>query len=288
MRQLKITKQITNRETESLNKYLQEVSNLEMITADEEVELAQRIKKGDEKALHKLVTANLRFVVSVAKQYQNRGLRLTDLINEGNIGLVKAARRFDETRGFKFISYAVWWIRQSILKAIGEHSRTVRLPVNKNAAINKVLSARSLLEQEFEREPSPEELAQATDLSKNEIKGAIKHARRAISIDAPLSSDNDDFNLQSVLNTDDSPKPDANLIKDSLQTEISRSLNLLTSRQSAVLQLNFGLDGYRAMSLSEIGDLFNLSRERVRQIRDKALNKLRIKALHQNLIPFLG
>jgi len=288
MRQLKITKQITNRETESLNKYLQEVSNLEMITAEEEVDLAQRIKQGDERALDKLVTANLRFVVSVAKQYQGRGIRLSDLINEGNIGLVKAARRFDETRGFKFISYAVWWIRQSILQSIGEHSRTVRLPLNKIGTINKLHRAKSLLEQKNEREPTAEEISQITDFSKKQVASALEHSQRSISMDAPLKSDSEDFSLYNVIGKDDSPKPDGSLIQESLSTDIERCLETLPEKDATILRLHYGLDGNPSMSLNEIGKLFDLSRERVRQIREKALRKLRHNSRNKNLIPYLG
>jgi RNA polymerase primary sigma factor len=287
LRQLKITKQVTNRETESLNKYLQEVSKLDMITADEEVELAQRIKQGDQVALDKLVTANLRFVVSVAKQYQNRGLRLTDLINEGNIGLVKAAKRFDETRGFKFISYAVWWIRQSILQAIAEHSRVVRLPLNKIGTLNKLLKAKSVLEQQHEREPTAEELANMTEFSKNQVSSTLKHSQRSLSMDAPLT-ETENFSLHSVLDGEDSPKPDENLMRDSLQKDIARCLDTLPEKDAVVLKLHFGLDGQPAMSLNEIGNIIGLSRERVRQIREKALRRLRQEHRHQNLIPYLG
>ncbi len=287
MRQLKITKQITNRETESLNKYLQDVSKLDMITADEEVELAQRIKKGDQVALDKMVKANLRFVVSVAKQYQNRGLRLTDLINEGNIGLVKAAKRFDETRGFKFISYAVWWIRQSILQAIAEKSKIIRLPLNKIGTINKINGAFAQLEQELQRKPTPREIADRIDISVRQVKSCLKHNQRSVSMDAPLSEDSksDRYHL---IKSEKSPNPEAPLMHESLKTQLDQTLKALPDKDATILKLHYGLNGQRAMSLTEIGDLFELSRERVRQIREKALKKLQRKDYAKTLIPYLA
>ena len=271
MRQLKITKQVTNRETASLDKYLQEIGRVELITAEEEVRLAQRIKKGDGAALERLTKANLRFVVSVAKQYQNQGLTLGDLINEGNLGLIKAAQRFDETRGFKFISYAVWWIRQSILQALAEQSRIVRLPLNKIGSINKINKTFSKLEQEYEREPSPEEIAVAMEVSVTEIKDAMRTSGRHISMDAPLQQ-GEDSTLIDVLGDDDQPHPDASLITESLRREVERALFTLTTREADVIRLYFGLaQGEQPMTLEEIGERFDLTRERVRQIKEKAI-----------------
>jgi len=270
MRQLKITKQVTNRETASLDKYLQEIGKVDLITADDEVELAQRIKAGDKQALEKLVKSNLRFVVSVAKQYQNQGLSLPDLINEGNLGLIKAAKRFDETRGFKFISYAVWWIRQSILQALAEQSRIVRLPLNKIGSINKINKMYAKLEQENERPPSPEELAEALDMSINDVKISLKNAGRHISMDAPLV-EGEESNLYDVLRSGESPSPDKTLMLESLRTEIERALNTLTPREADVIKLYFGLNGNHMMTLEEIGETFDLTRERVRQIKEKAI-----------------
>ena len=288
MRQLKITKQVTNRETASLDKYLQEIGRVELITAEEEVRLAQLIKKGDGKALERLTKANLRFVVSVAKQYQNQGLTLGDLINEGNLGLIKAAQRFDETRGFKFISYAVWWIRQSILQALAEQSRIVRLPLNKIGSINKINKTFSKLEQEFEREPSTEELASAMSISQDEIKDAMRTSGRHVSMDAPLVS-GEDSTLIDVLGDDDQPHPDHSLITESLRREVERALSTLTTREADVIRLYFGLAvGEQPMTLEEIGDRFDLTRERVRQIKEKAILRLKHTSRSKILKTYLG
>jgi len=287
MRQLKITKQVTNRETASLDKYLQEIGKVDLITADEEVELAQRIKAGDKQALEKLVKANLRFVVSVAKQYQNQGLSLPDLINEGNLGLIKAAKRFDETRGFKFISYAVWWIRQSILQALAEQSRIVRLPLNKIGSINKINKMYAKLEQENERPPSPEELAKALEMSINDVKISLKNAGRHISMDAPLV-EGEDSNLYDVLRSGESPSPDKQLMLESLRIEIERALNTLTPREADVIKLYFGLNGNHMMTLEEIGETFDLTRERVRQIKEKAIRRLKHTSRSKILKSYLG
>jgi len=287
MRQLKITKQVTNRETASLDKYLQEIGKVDLITADEEVELAQRIKAGDKEALEKLVKSNLRFVVSVAKQYQNQGLSLPDLINEGNLGLIKAAKRFDETRGFKFISYAVWWIRQSILQALAEQSRIVRLPLNKIGSINKINKMYAKLEQENERPPSPEELAEALDMSINDVKISLKNAGRHISMDAPLV-EGEESNLYDVLRSGESPSPDKTLMLESLRTEIERALNTLTPREADVVKLYFGLNGNHMMTLEEIGETFDLTRERVRQIKEKAIRRLKHTSRSKILKSYLG
>ncbi len=287
MRQLKITKQVTNRETASLDKYLQEIGKVDLITADEEVELAQRIKAGDKQALEKLVKSNLRFVVSVAKQYQNQGLSLPDLINEGNLGLIKAAKRFDETRGFKFISYAVWWIRQSILQALAEQSRIVRLPLNKIGSINKINKMYAKLEQENERPPSPEELAEALDMSINDVKISLKNAGRHISMDAPLV-EGEESNLYDVLRSGESPSPDKTLMLESLRTEIERALNTLTPREADVIKLYFGLNGNHMMTLEEIGETFDLTRERVRQIKEKAIRRLKHTSRSKILKSYLG
>jgi RNA polymerase primary sigma factor len=288
MRQLKITKQVTNRETKSLNAYLQEVSKIDLITADEEVELAQRIREGDEIALNKLVNSNLRFVVSVAKQYQNQGLSLSDLINEGNVGLVKAAKRFDETRGFKFISYAVWWIRQSILQAIAEQSRTVRLPLNKIGTINKIRKAQIHLQQRLERTPTAKELALELDMTIDQVKSSLKNANRSLSMDAPFKEGENENNLYDVVKSGESPNPDRELMRESLQTEIDRALNTLTEREADVVRLNFGLSNQPSMTLQEIGDTFDLSRERVRQIREKAIRRLRAQSRSHILKKYLG
>jgi RNA polymerase primary sigma factor len=287
MRQLKITKQVTNRETASLDKYLQEIGKVELITADEEVELAQRIKAGDQRALEKLTKANLRFVVSVAKQYQNQGLTLPDLINEGNLGLIKAARRFDETRGFKFISYAVWWIRQSILQALAEQSRIVRLPLNKIGSINKINKMYAFLEQENEREPSPEEIAQRLDMTVNEVKESLKNSGRHVSMDAPLV-EGEDSNLYDVLRSGESPNPDKNLVQESLRIEIERALETLTPREADVVRLYFGLGDFQPMTLEEIGETFDLTRERVRQIKEKAIRRLKHTSRSKILMTYLG
>jgi RNA polymerase primary sigma factor len=288
MRQLKITKQVTNRESVSLDKYLQDISKEELITAEEEVELAQRIRAGDQWALEKMTKANLRFVVSVSKQYQNQGLTLPDLINEGNVGLVKAAKRFDETRGFKFISYAVWWIRQSILQALAEQSRIVRLPLNKIGSISKINRAFAALEQAHQRPPTPEELALELDMTLTEVKQSLKNSGKHLSMDAPLREDENSSNLYDVLRSGESPNPDDNLILESLSTEINRALETLSEREADVLKLFYGLNGERAMSLEEIGITFGLTRERVRQIREKGIRKLKSSAKNKTLKNYLG
>ena len=273
MRQLKITKSITNRESASLDKYLQEIGKEELISVEEEVELAQRIKKGDQEALEKLTKANLRFVVSVAKQYQNQGLSLPDLINEGNLGLIKAAEKFDETRGFKFISYAVWWIRQSILQALAEQSRIVRLPLNQVGSLNKINKAFARFEQEHERTPSAEELANELELPKEKVTDTLRVAGRHISVDAPFA-DGEDNSLLDVLVNTDSPNADRGLINESLATEVERALEILTERERDIIRYFFGI-GCSEMTLEEIGEKFDLTRERVRQIKEKAIRKLR-------------
>jgi RNA polymerase primary sigma factor len=287
MRQLKITKQVTNRETASLDKYLQEIGKVDLITADEEVELAQKIKAGDQAALEKLTKANLRFVVSVAKQYQNQGLTLPDLINEGNLGLIKAAQRFDETRGFKFISYAVWWIRQSILQALAEQSRIVRLPLNKIGSINKINKMYALLEQSNERPPTAEEIAKELDMTVNDVRESMKNSGRHLSMDAPLV-EGEDSNLYDVLRSGESPNPDRVLIQESLRTEIERSLETLTPREADVVRLYFGLGDQHPMTLEEIGETFDLTRERVRQIKEKAIRRLKHTSRSKILKTYLG
>ncbi len=287
MRQLKITKQVTNRETASLDKYLQEIGKVDLITAEEEVELAQRIKAGDRVALEKLTKANLRFVVSVAKQYQNQGLSLPDLINEGNLGLIKAAQRFDETRGFKFISYAVWWIRQSILQALAEQSRIVRLPLNKIGSINKINKAYALLEQEHERAPSAEEISEVLDMSEGDVKESLKNSGRHVSMDAPLV-EGEDSNLYDVLNIGESPSPDNVLMIESLRVEIERALQTLTPREADLIRLYFGLNGAHPMTLEEIGETFDLTRERVRQIKEKAIRRLKHTSRSKILKTYIG
>ena len=287
MRQLKITKSITNRESQSLDKYLQEIGREDLITAEQEVELAQRIKQGDQVALEKLTKANLRFVVSVAKQYQNQGLTLPDLINEGNLGLIKAAQRFDETRGFKFISYAVWWIRQSILQALAEQSRIVRLPLNQVGSLNKINKAFSKLEQEFERPPSSDELATALDLPEDKVKDTLKVSGRHVSVDAPFV-DGEDNSLLDVMVNNDSPKADISLIKESLQREIERSLSTLSDREKDVVMLFFGIGMQHGLTLEEIGAKFDLTRERVRQIKEKAIRRLRHNSRSKLLKSYLG
>ena len=287
MRQFKITKQVTNRETASLDKYLQEIGKVDLITADEEVELAQRIKAGDQIALEKLTKANLRFVVSVAKQYQNQGLTLPDLINEGNLGLIKAAQRFDETRGFKFISYAVWWIRQSILQALAEQSRIVRLPLNKIGSINKINKTFAFLEQAHERVPSAEEIAKELDMTVEDVKQSLKNSGRHVSMDAPLI-DGEDSNLYDVLRSGESPNPDKELLHESLRTEIERALETLTPREADVIRLYFGLAGQHSMTLEEIGETFDLTRERVRQIKEKAIRRLKHTSRSKILKTYLG
>ena len=287
MRQLKITKQVTNRESKSLDKYLQDISKLPMITAEEEVELAQRIREGDQVALDKLTTANLRFVVSVAKQYQNQGLTLPDLINEGNAGLVKAAKRFDETRGFKFISYAVWWIRQAILQALAEQSRIVRLPLNKIGSINKINKAFSFLEQSHQRAPSAEEIAVELDMTVSEVKQSLKNSGRHLSMDAPLK-EGETSSLYDVVKSGESPNPDQELMKESLNVEINRALDTLSQKESDVIRLNFGLSNEPPMTLDEIGITFDLTRERVRQIREKGIRRLRQDSKSKILKTYLG
>ena len=287
MRQLKISKQITNRESQSLDKYLQEIGRVDLLTPDEEVELAKRIKEGDQIALEKLTKANLRFVVSVAKQYQNQGLSLGDLINEGNLGLIKAAQRFDETRGFKFISYAVWWIRQSILQALAEQSRIVRLPLNRVGSLNKISKTFSELEQKYEREPSPEELAEVLEVTTAEVVDTMKISGRHVSMDAPFVQ-GEENSLLDVLENDNEQTPDQGLMADSLRREVHRALSTLTQRESDVIALYFGLNVEHAMSLEEIGEKFNLTRERVRQIKEKAIRRLRHTSRSKALKPYLG
>ena len=286
MRQLKITKSITNRESASLDKYLQEIGKEDLITVEEEVELAQRIRKGDQKALEKLTRANLRFVVSVAKQYQNQGLSLPDLINEGNLGLIKAAEKFDETRGFKFISYAVWWIRQSIPQALAEQSRIVRLPLNQVGSLNKINKAFSRFEQENERRPSPEELADSLDLPAEKVADTLRVSGRHISVDAPFV-EGEDNSLLDVLVNDDSPIADRTLINESLSTEVERALSTLTERERDIIKLFFGINT-QEMTLEEIGEKFGLTRERVRQIKEKAIRRLRHSSRSKLLKTYLG
>jgi RNA polymerase primary sigma factor len=287
MRQLKISKQITNRESQSLDKYLQEIGKVDLLTPDEEVELAKRIREGDQMALEKLTKANLRFVVSVAKQYQNQGLSLGDLINEGNLGLIKAAQRFDETRGFKFISYAVWWIRQSILQALAEQSRIVRLPLNRVGSLNKISKTFSELEQRFEREPSPDELADVLEVSTSEVVDTMKISGRHVSMDAPFVQ-GEENSLLDVLENDGEQTPDNELMNDSLRREVQRALSTLTQREADVITLYFGLNGEHSMTLEEIGEKFNLTRERVRQIKEKAIRRLRHTSRSKALKPYLG
>jgi len=287
MRQLKITRQITNRESQSLDKYLQEIGKVDLITADMEVELAKRIKEGDQVALEKMTKANLRFVVSVAKQYQNNGLSLGDMINEGNVGLIKAAVRFDETRGFKFISYAVWWIRQSIVQACAEQSRVVRIPLNRVGALHKINKTFSVLEQKFQREPSPEELAEILEIAPEEIADILKMGARNISVDAPFVQGEENALLDVLINEFEET-PDSGLIDDSLRTELQRSLATLTKRESDVIVFYFGLNGEPAMTLEEIGFKFNLTRERVRQIKEKSIRRLRHSSKSKVLKSYLG
>ncbi len=286
MRQLKITKSITNRESASLDKYLQEIGREELITVEEEVELAQRIRKGDQIALEKLTRANLRFVVSVAKQYQNQGLTLPDLINEGNIGLIKAAEKFDETRGFKFISYAVWWIRQSILQALAEQSRIVRLPLNQVGSLNRLNKAFSKFEQEYERTPTPQELAKVLEIPKEKINSTLRLSGKHVSVDAPFS-DSEENSLLDVLTNEDTPKTDTSLIKESLIKEIERALSTLTEREKGIIKSFFGIN-CAELTLEEIGDKFGLTRERVRQIKEKAIKRLRNSSKSKLLKSYLG
>ncbi len=287
MRQLKITKQITSRESQSLDKYLQEIGKVELITADMEADLAKRIREGDQVALEKLTKANLRFVVSVAKQYQNKGLTLNDLINEGNLGLMKAAKRFDETRGFKFISYAVWWIRQSIMQSLAEQSRMVRLPLNRIGTLTKISRTFAELEQKYQREPSLDELAQMLELTEDEVAMNLKVANRHLSMDAPFAS-GEENGLLDVLEDVNEATPDAELMRDSLQRELQRSLSTLTQREADVIVLYFGLNGGPAMTLEEIGNKYSLTRERVRQIKEKATRRLRHSSRSSALRPYLG
>jgi RNA polymerase primary sigma factor len=287
MRQLKIIKQVTNRETLSLDKYLHEIGKVVLITTEEEVLLARRIREGDHKALEKLTSANLRFVVSVAKQYQNQGLTLGDLINEGNLGLIKAAQRFDETRGFKFISYAVWWIRQAILQALAEQSRIVRLPLNKIGSLNKIGKTFSSLEQLYEREPTPAEIATILEITEEEVKESMKSMGRHISMDAPMIQGEDNC-LMDIMENCEEPNPDTGLLKESLGKEISRALSVLTPRECDIIRLYFGLTSEHPMTLEEIGERFDLTRERVRQIKEKALRKLKQTSKNQQLKSYLG
>jgi RNA polymerase primary sigma factor len=287
MRQLKIIKQVTNRETPSLDKYLHEIGKVELISTQEEVELARMIKNGDEKALDRLIKANLRFVVSVSKQYQNQGLSLPDLINEGNVGLIKAAQRFDETRGFKFISYAVWWIRQSILQALAEQARIVRLPLNKIGSINRINKAFSELEQLFEREPSVQEIAELLEMAPDDVKESMKSAGRHVSMDAPIKED-EDSTLYDILLSKDTASPDKGLLTDSLRREIERVLSILTYREANILRLYFGLNAKYQYTLEEIGQEFNLTRERVRQIKEKAIKRLKNATRCKLLKTYLG
>ena len=284
---VKITKQYTNRESQSLDKYLQEIGKVDLLTPEQEIDLAQRIKKGDQKSLEKLTKANLRFVVSVAKQYQNQGLSHGDLINEGNLGLIKAAKRFDETRGFKFISYAVWWIRQSILQALAEQSRIVRLPLNRVGALNKIGKAFSSLEQEFEREPSASELAEELDMSLFEVADTLKISGRHLSMDAPFAQ-GEDNRLLDVIQDERQPAPDSILMDESLKEEVQRALATLSDREAEVIRLYFGLQREHSLTLEEIGEKFNLTRERVRQIKEKAIRRLRHASRSKNLRAYLG
>lgn len=279
MRQLKITKQLTNREITSLDKYLQEIGRLDMISPEEEVLLAQKIKQGDQSALEKLTKANLRFVVSVSKQYQNQGMSLPDLINEGNLGLIKAAQRFDETRGFKFISYAVWWIRQSILQALAEQSRIVRLPLNKIGSLNKINKAYARLEQEFERMPNPEEVALELDITDAEVRESLRHSGKHLSMDAPLATDEDNT-MYDFMRSEETSTPEADLLYESLRTEINRAISTLTPKEADIIKMFFGLEGYPQMTLDEIGLEFDLTRERVRQIKEKAIKRLKKSRSH--------
>lgn len=287
MRQLKITKQVTNRETLSLDKYLHDIGKVELLSAEREVELAKRIKRGDQQALEELIKANLRFVVSVSKQYQNQGLSLPDLINEGNLGLIKAAQRFDETRGFKFISYAVWWIRQSILQALAEQARIVRLPLNKIGSINKINRTFSKLEQEYQREPTPEEVASMLETTSEVVEDAMKVSSHHVSMDAPLR-DEDDNSLYDIMLNNESPSPDNVLITNSLRKEIERTLSTLGEREAEIIKYYFGLNGYPQHTLEEIGEVFGLTRERVRQIKEKSIKKLKNHYRNRLLKAYLG
>ena len=287
MRQLKIVKQVTNRDAESLDKYFQEISKIGLITADEEVELALKIKVGNSKALDALVSANLRFVVSVAKQYQGQGLKLSDLINEGNLGLVKAAKRFDETRGFKFISYAVWWIRQAIMQALAEQSRIVRLPLNKIGSINKIKKIYARLEQNEQRMPTHKEIAKQLDMTEAEVEQSLKNSGRHVSMDAPFK-EGEDSNLYNVLQSGDSPRPDSQLMAQSLKIEIERALGTLTYKEAKVIKMFYGIGNEAMSSLEEIGEKFDLTRERVRQVKQKAIRRLQSGSKTQMLKTYLG
>jgi len=287
MRQLKISKQITNRESQSLDKYFQEIGKVALITSEEEADLAKRIREGDTAALEKLTNANLRFVVSVAKQYQNFGLTLGDLINEGNLGLIKAAKRFDETRGFKFISYAVWWIRQSIMQSLAEQTRIVRLPLNRVSGLHKILKTFSMLEQKFQREPTTDELAETIGVTSEEVSQNQKHSGRHLSVDAPLQ-EGENNSLLDVLSDANDDMPDSELLSDSLKSEIQRAFSTLTSRESEVMNLYYGLNGHSAMTLEELGERLNLTRERVRQIKEKATRRLRHSSRNKILRTYLG
>lgn len=285
---MKITKQFTNRESKSLDKYLQDIGKVDLLTPEQEIELAKRIKKGDQQALETLTKANLRFVVSVAKQFQNQGLSLNDLINEGNLGLIKAAKRFDETRGFKFISYAVWWIRQSIMQAIAEQSRMVRLPLNRIGTLNKLGKAYSKLEQEYERKPNPSELAAELDMDADEVSNTLQLYGRHVSVDAPLKEGEDKNSLLDIIANDQQPSPDGNLMQESLKNEVEDVLSTLSEREAEVLKLYFGINSEHSATLEEIGERFNLTRERVRQIKEKALRSLRYASKSKNLRVYLG
>ncbi|MGA8265953.1 MAG: sigma-70 family RNA polymerase sigma factor [Ignavibacteriaceae bacterium] len=285
---MKITKQFTNRESKSLDQYLQEIGKVDLLTPDQEIELAIRIRKGDKLALDALTKANLRFVVSVAKQFQNQGLSLGDLINEGNLGLIKAAQRFDETRGFKFISYAVWWVRQSIMQAIADQSRIVRLPLNRVGSLSKISKAYRDLEQEYERKPTTSELASILDMTQDDVAYAMQISGRHVSMDAPFSGDDDKNSLMDVLPNDDQPSPDTILMRESLKKEVENALSTLSEKEAKVLRLYFGIDAERSATLEEIGEKFDLTRERVRQIKEKALRRLKHNAKSKNLKAYLG
>ena len=285
---MKITKQFTNRESKSLDQYLQEIGKVDLLTPDQEIELAIRIRKGDKFALDALTKANLRFVVSVAKQFQNQGLSLGDLINEGNLGLIKAAQRFDETRGFKFISYAVWWVRQSIMQAIADQSRIVRLPLNRVGSLSKISKAYRDLEQEYERKPTTTELASILDMTQEDVAYAMQISGRHVSMDAPFSGDDDKNSLMDVLPNDDQPSPDTILMRESLKKEVENALSTLSEKEAKVLRLYFGIDAERSATLEEIGEKFDLTRERVRQIKEKALRRLKHNAKSKNLKAYLG
>jgi RNA polymerase primary sigma factor len=287
MRQLKITRQITNRDTPAFERYLQEIGKVEMISAEEEIELAKRIKEGDKKALDKLVNSNLRFVVSVAKQYQNQGLSLQDLVNEGNFGLIKAAQRFDETRGFKFISYAVWWIRQAILHSLAVQGRMVRLPLNKIGTLQKINMAKIKLEQEFQREPTDEEIGALIEMAPEEIKGIQQSFQRKLSMDKPIGNDKDDGTIEDLIRSEDSIPPDNELMKESLTKEINRTLRVLNKREAEIIKMYYGLNGYYAHSLEEIAEIYGLTRERVRQVKESCIRRLKQTTRHKNLKSYL-